>query len=406
MHAKTKRAGFTLLEALLVMVVLGFIYASLITMTKNVKEDAAVQREFYFNSKIERGIKQSFLDILDAYEPYCATTTDNADQWGWRGNNTKNTSPFPVSAKSANGLTVIRYSLDNTGISATELTRLQTKIESNFSGICSLSNKNKTRGNIELQCARLDRIEYANTPSNTVAHTPGTVLDPTNPPVVKVFYSFKSPTGPYKNIDEVRFSMDEIYAYRRNYSLSKLNTIRREMRAFYNTKLMKEVQNSPTNGLNSVDDEFVPYMWMMFGDNTSSVLNTICVSSGGRCSNLDTNNIWRSGILGKALYIRRIVSNLLAGDTKMTVDGFNNEIYVYPILSQCANNDIDTCNVTPPPIPQDNYINLSGVPASPDGVGGAAGGAPVPPFLSAIYIFGHSKKDATEPEYARMYVAY
>ena len=142
-----------------------------------------------------------------------------------------------------------------------------------------------------------------------------------------------------------------------------------------------------------MDDEFVPWFWEVFGDNASpaTISSTVCVQAANSCGNLTTNNIWRSGISGNGLYLRRIVTNLMAGDIRYGVDGFNNQLKFYPFSKQCAGADYKTCAVTAPALPANNYITLTANP---------------PPFVSVFYVDGYGVKANTYPPYTRMYFSY
>jgi hypothetical protein len=177
---------------------------------------------------------------------------------------------------------------------------------------------------------------------------------------------------------------------RRRISLEKFFSIRNTMRKYYGNRLATEVANAPDKGLNSIDDEFAPWFWMAFGDSKSDVLSAICDTGGGsKCDNLDTNNIWRSSVSGDALFMRRTIVNMMNGDYSLVVDGFGNKVNLFPLMSQCSNDDIDTCTTTAPAVAQEEYYNIMR-----------------PPYTSALYIDVFSDKTETAPDYGRIYISY
>lgn len=391
---KTNRQAFTMLELVLVIVVGGVVMVGLFKVLSNFNENKGYAEERSFTQTINSGIQNSFIDIIQAFETKASTFNDASADWGWTA--LPNTSPLPISSTDASNLSYLIYQIDAGILTAVELARLQDSIVSNFRGACTRVTAPQPNGNVKLFCPKLDRLAYniGATPNNATGHTLSSPLDPSQIPIVRVFFNRVYPTANIApTIEEYTFTMNESYNARRSSSVRKLNTIRTAMEGFHNRALIREVSNSSTGGgLNSLDDEFVPWFWKVFGDNTADVNGLLCVKGGGTtCANLNSSNVWRSTLSNKGLYTERVIRNLLAGDLSFAVDGFNNPIFIYPILSQCpiATTDLTTCVVTAPQLPQDNYINLG-----------------TPPYVTAIYTPSFSDKTVIAPSYGRIYLSY
>ncbi len=389
-----------MIELSLVLVVGGMIFLGLYKMIKNHTENRGYAEERAFTQAIDSGIKNSFLNILDAYDTRGASFVDTSNSWGWF--NSPNTSPFPVSAN-ASGLPFLDYRLDTVGLSAPQLANLRNEIVANFNGACSLDTTVRPRGDVRLFCPKLIRLEYniGTTPTSATGHALGQTLNPENVPTIKVFYTREYPTSSLPvSQEEYDFSMSEIYNVRRSVSIRRLNTMRSAMEGFHNRTMIRELANSPTNGgvaggLNSMDDEFVPWIWKALGDNIVSVNSINCAKTGGgvkSCTNLSTSNIWRSSMAGRGLYTSRIIGNLLGGDLSFALDGFNNPIYIYILANNCSVTTTNLLSCPPnvvPALPRDDYMTVG-----------------VPPFVSILYIPTANIKNTVAPDYARMYVSY
>jgi hypothetical protein len=83
------------------------------------------------------------------------------------------------------------------------------------------------------------------------------------------------------------------------------------------------------------------------------------------------------------------VTNLLDGDFLYSVDGFNNRIFVYPIVKDCTNTDMTTCSIVAPQIPQEDYYTLK-----------------KPPYTSYVFTKNYASKGVTAPEFGRILVSY
>lgn len=389
----TTRRAFTMAELTLSLALIGTMTIGFMKLVKNYTEDQGHAMERAFNQGMNSGIQASFIDIIEAFQRPLSNFRDNSVNWGWTL--AKNTSPLPISGKT-NGIGYIDYEIDTGLLSAAELTTLQGKIISNFNGICSPVG-GQPRGNVRLTCPQLNRITYTLGAVGGLVrgHTPNTPLNSSLVPTVRVDFWREFPTSTRAKVSTpYTFNLTEVYNARRNYSTRKINTIRNAMESFHNRQVMREVANSVSSGgLNSMDDEFVPWFWQMFGDNSIASPNTtICAKGAGTtCANLNTNNIWRSNLSQRGLFMNRIINNLLAGDRSFGVDGFNNPIFIYPIMSQCpvATRDLMLCPVAAPALPADNYMAIGN-----------------PPYLSAIYTPSFSDRSAIAPDYGRVYVSY
>jgi len=379
------RNGMTMIETGLSLAILSVVILTTFNYLRSTKRDVLIQREIDFRAVFGDGIKKSFEEILDAYEPICSSITSDAQtKWGWGHSQCDGTSPFPTYLASEQ----IRYNLELSSLSASEKLRLEDAIVGAFSPYCSLSSVGAN--NIDLRCPTMTNLVYdLGSGSVAAAHTLGQDIDPSIIPKATMTISRKEGDGSITTVD-TNIPLLDLYQKRRQFSLEKFNLIRNIAKTYYNNQLSLEVANAPSTGLNSIDDEFVWWGWKMFGDNTSDVLGSICNTGGTDiCSNLNTNNIWRSSLSGNGLYMRRLSQNMLNGDTRMSVDGFGNQVVFYPMMSQCANNDISTCSTTAPPVPQKGYYNIMR-----------------PPYVSVLYIDSFKDKTVVAPSYGRAYISY
>ena len=390
-----------MLELSLVIIVGGVIFLGLYKVVKNQAEDNEFAEERAFTQAMNSGIQNSFLDIIEAYRTRASTALDGVANWGWT--NSPNTSPFPISL-TVGGLAYLDYRLDTIGIPANELANLRGEIASNFNGACSLDAP-QPNGKVRLFCPKLVRISYnIGTLTNTAnAHVLGQQINPINTPTVNVVYNRRNrdfPAGSAVPLlpQTYTFSMDEVYANRRNVSLRRLNTIRTAMEGFHNKTLMREIANrslsSGAGGLNSINDEFVPWIWKALGDNPAlaNSLNCVKTVAGGACTNFASSDVWKTSGLSRSVFTNRIIKNLLGGDRSFAVDGFNNPIFIYMLNHQCP---VGVANLILCPIgvipatPSDNYINVG-----------------TPPYISVIFIPTANFRNVVYPDYARMYVSY
>lgn len=391
--------AFTMIELVFVVMIIGVMSLGLYKMVKNFTEDEEYREERFFLQTVETGIKSSFLDIIDGYEGGVTNSVvDSSSNWGWE-TTLSSTSPLPVSSVGVGGLNYIDYKLQTGILTATEYSVLQAKIVSNFRGSCSLDGSSGV-GTLRLFCPRLSslRYDFGATLGAVTPHVLGNPLNPFDVPVVHVNYiSTEITTKGAPRVSRVYdFSLNDVYQAKRNLSIRKIKTIRTAMESFVNATLSRELSNARrvdgSGGLNSGDDVFVPWVWKIFGDNSSQVRTTMCVKPAGAitsCTNMNSNNIWRSSVGQKGIYSRRVVNNLLGGDRGFLVDGFNNPIFIYPLASSCSTLDYSLCPIVAPSLPTDNYLTLGN-----------------PPFVSVIYTPSFSSKNVSIEDYGRVLVAY
>ncbi len=379
------RSGFSIIETGMAIALVGIVTVSAITYLRSANRTAQIQMEIDYKATFEEGMKSSFESILDTFEPICSSITSDAQsKWGWGSSQCDATSPFPTYLAPEK----IRYRIEFSSLSAQNKKALENDIVGAYSPYCTLDSVTNTQ--IDLRCPNLNNLTYdLGGGAVASAHTVATDIDPTAVPVTTITIMRREGDGTYSPQTH-NISFLDVYEKRRQFSIEKMSAIQSVLKTYYNNQLSLEVANSPTTGLNSIDDEFVPWQWKSFGDNTSSVLGSICDTAGGNtCSNLNTDNIWRNSLSGDGLYMRRIVVNLLSGDFRLTTDGFGNQMTFYPFMSQCANNDITTCAVTAPPVPQKDYFNIMR-----------------PPYVSALYIDTFKDKTVVAPAYGRVYISY
>lgn len=384
MKNKNLRRGFSIIETALSLAILAIVTVSVTKYIISANRTALIQNEIDFRASFAEAMKSSFEQILDIYEPICSNITGDAlNLWGWRHAQCSATSPLPVYV--ATGF--IRYPINFGSLSAQNAAVLQNAIVGAYAPHCTFDSVTATT--LTLRCPTLRNLTY-NLGAGAVAsgHVVNNDINPLTVPNVTMAFVRQEKTGLLTNLTN-NFTLLDVYEKRRQFSLEKINLVRNALKVFHNTQMSVEVANSPTTGLNSINDEFVPWYWKAFGDSTALALGSICNVAGVTCANFNTNNIWRSTLSGNGLYFRRVVANLLGGDSRMTIDGFGNQITLYPELSQCANADITTCAVVAPPVPQNDYFNLMR-----------------PPFTSVLYINTFRDLTAVAPAYGRAYVSY
>jgi len=379
------RKGFTLIETALSLVIFSTMMIYVVNSIQNTNRELQVQKELEFYRVFERGTKNSFEQIIDAFSGICNNvSSDSQATWGWGHDQCSNTLLFPTFVSNDK----IKYDLDLSSLSSSESTNLVNAIMHSFSPYCSLDKQTSTT--LEMICPSVRGVDY-DLGSGTIANpqTAGSDVDPLLPPDVMLTTAKNDQDGVERQ-HSYNFSFLDVYEKRRMISLQKFSKYKTMLKTFHNMKLSLEVANSPSTGLNSIDDEFVPWMWTVFGDDSSSVLGSLCDTSGGTsCTNLDTDDIWRSNLSGIALYSRRIIDNLNNGDLSITTDGFGNMLSFYPFMSQCSDADISSCSTTAPPLPQEDYYNQMR-----------------PPYASVLYIETYKNKTTSAPEYGRTYISY
>ncbi|MBD3822927.1 MAG: hypothetical protein IE916_00260 [Epsilonproteobacteria bacterium] len=386
------RKGFSLLELGISLILIALLYIGVIRGMNSAKESRQAEAEFVDYDEMERGVKQSFVAILDAFEPICSDIpADTTLSWGWQHNDCKMTSPYPVYSDAGNDRK-ITYSIQFNSLTAAEQGQLENTIIENYNGVCSRITKTATA--LELRCPKILDVLYSTggAYTRTGAHVANTDIDPRLPPSVRINYDRRSTTGTFSAVSNYEFTMNNVFDYRRRFSHTKINRIKDTLKSFHETKLLTEFNAPPPGALHSMDDEFVPWFWEAFGDDAAQVTAANCAIAGGSCTNLNTDNIWRTtDINRRALYWRRMVQNLFMGDTSVTVDGFGNGLFFVPFMSQCINNNIDSCVIVAPTLPQDNFITAGNV---------------RPPHTSVIYSSNFNLKDTAAPTDGRTYFTY
>jgi len=396
---QSKRSAFTLVETVFAITLFTIASLGIMRMIESQKMDKGQQDKYLYFNKFDYGVNKTFLDILNAIEEASPAYVVESDTvWGMRGDEFKNTSVLPrlTGGGTSNDFKTLYYDIDKANLSSRNYKTLVNNILSNFSGICSLKTQ-RTDGDLELNCGgNIRSLKYevnGNTYLDSNTWIKGKNINPKHVPKVTLIYRDVHIISHAVNTVNYDFSLDKVYALRQEISASKFNTIRNALIAFSNAKMTKETLNSPPYGLNSTDDTFVPYFWEAFSS-PSLPLDLKCSLAGGTtCSNLST--YWQSmgGSANSALAIMRVVKNLLSNDKSLLVDGFNNEIFIYPLLKSCALNNIASCTISSPPLPQNEYFKLGTMTTTA-------------PYVSAIFIAPFSDKSISAPQYGRMLIAY
>jgi len=380
------RPAFTLVEIALVLTIMGVVFVALIQVIQSAKEDTRTMAELTYYESFNTGAEQSFVSIVDAFEPICSVMTDATNRWGWGHASCSTTSPVPTFV--ATGL--IKYNIQWTSLTAPARITLRTGILDSFRGACTLSAVGAA--DITLLCPNLTNL------TNTVPHTLSTPVDPVNPPSFSLSYRRISEIGLANTVENYNFSLNDVYSYRRRYSMKKMNTVARALKRYYDAQILSEIENAPVNpfggGLHSMDDEFIPWHWKAFGDNVATVMTTRCVRNAnavGICGNIVGNNGFRTGLSGRGLFMNRVITNLLGGQRQFALDGLGNQVNLYPVMSQCAANDISTCATAVPTTPRNDYVTSGGTP---------------PPHSSMLWVEGQNMINVSVPAYARTFISY
>jgi len=382
---KMHRSGITIIETALSIAILGVLLGTAVTGTISTKRTMQLQKERDFFRTFENGTKTVMTQIVDSFSPVCSNiTSDGQSSWGWSHASCSATSVFPTFLSNDK----MRYTIDFGSLTAAEGNNLANSILNAFSPYCQLDSRTATE--IDLLCPTIRDIKYdLGSGDIATAHAVGADIDPLVPPIVKLTVSRKDNDGAVRN-QTFNFSFIDVYDVLRIKSIDKINHIKNILKTFQNTVMTVEVLNAPDKGLNSIDDEFVPWFWESFGDDPLQAVGAVCDKAGAtKCGNLETDNIWRSTLSSAGLYPRKLSSNLLSGDMSFFVDGFGNQITYYPFMSQCTNNDISTCTVAAPVVAQDNYFNIMR-----------------PPYVSALYIDTYKDKTIDAPSYGRSYISF
>ncbi|MBN2900058.1 MAG: hypothetical protein JXO44_14930 [Clostridia bacterium] len=397
------RRGFTILDFLLTLGLLSLLFFSFNEVRKAQKIDQTHISELRTLQSLDLGFTASFEDIVRTYSPSFAVITDASTTWGWNSNN--KVSPFPSSV-TIGDFTYIEYRLDDTDISATQLQALKGRIIGNYRGACEdwTNEVSLTTNNLYLYCEDVVGFNYTLSDGTTGLVRPnalGDPIDPGNIPTVMVSFRKKDGAGNFAYNDTYTISFANIYEKQRVITANRLAEMRSAIENFTNAVKLREIANvenaDQSGGLNNMDDEFVGWHWKAFGNDLAQVMATFCskAAGGGTCNNLNSNDIWRSGIdIDRGLIARRFVTNLMQDDQSYLVDGFGNGIYIYPTASQCDAADYmdGACTIDALDLPEDNYM-AKAVPNTP-------------PYVTVIFTEPYRLKATAGQPYGRVLVAY
>ncbi|OGS70698.1 MAG: hypothetical protein A3F91_09295 [Flavobacteria bacterium RIFCSPLOWO2_12_FULL_35_11] len=348
------RHGFTLLEISLVLVIMGILSLNISKWVAKTADDTMVKDEYLKAFQFETGIKNSFLAILDTFEGVCGNIPSVATAsfaWGYGSPSCQNTSPLPVVSGSD-----IVYNINLGSLSASDATGLKNRISSAYAPMCSISSSTAT--SLTLYCGgSFENLQY-DTESGLVNeyHTPGGNFNIIDTPVPVLTLKRRYSEGALQESKVYRLNIVDVLQQRAAYTTTKFENIGRTLKTIYNTKLALETANKSPDGLNSIDDELIPWFWESFSDDSAIASTAICSKNSitGVCDNLNTNNIWRSNA-GDSLLWYNLVIGQLSGDFKYSVDGFGNALRIIPIIAQCAASNLSLCSPTPPSLPAEPY---------------------------------------------------
>jgi len=396
------RLAFATMDALMAISIISLGMIGYYYMKQDEERASTVNERKLFLQQTDIASRQTFLDIIEAYSPKLGAENgvvkDTDTRWGWSKSN--GTSPFPISS-TVSGITYLRYELQSGILSATAFADLRKKIANNYREVCSdLSARVGSVSSVYLYCPLFNGISYDVSSGATGLVSPfvkGGTIDPEVIPTLRISYKKYDSLKSTFTIEEYRVPFTSEYLSRQNDTSRKMIDIRNVLETYANSTKLREIANvesiDGSGGLNNADDEFVGWHWKSFGDNRASMDATYCNKAvgGGQCTNLNTNNVWRSGLnIRKGLIARRVANNFFGGDMGNLVDGFGNAIYIHPTSSDCsAVANIYTCQINSLAIPQDNYITTG-----------------TPPYVTAIYIEPFGLKTRSSKPYGKTYIVY
>jgi len=393
----TNRKGFITFDAMIGVGILSLLVVGLYQISRQNRENKTLTEKRLFLQSMDIASIESFKDVIDSYIDKASNFSDSSTEWGW--NNIANASPFPI-IEEVGGIDYLKYELDKS-IGKTKLDRLRHSIASNYQGACyNYSEKLSSDTDLYLYCPLLVDVKY-DTPTKTDVDTPftkGTTIDPNDVPIMKVTYKLYDTHKSSYTEEEYDITYSDVYNARKNLTSQKIIDVRNVLEDFATATKLKEVANEENDdgsgGLNNADDEMVGWHWKSYGDDKDKIRNVFCdkASGGGECSNLNTNDIWRSGTnIKRGLIAKRVADNFLGGVQSFFVDGFNNGIYIHPNGNDCSGStDLSSCNINSLTIPQDDYITIG-----------------KPPYTSYIYIdpYKDTTKSNNDP-YGRIVMTY
>lgn len=397
------RKGFTTLDFLLTMGLLSILFFSFNEIRKTQKIDQTHIHELQTLQTLDLGFTASFEDIVDTYSDSFAAILDTSTTWGWDSNN--QVSPFPRSIV-IGPFTYLEYRLDDTDIGALEHSALKDRIIGNYRGACEdwTDHVSAVTKNLYLYCEDIVSFDYSLSDGTTGLIRPnnlGDPIDPENIPTAVITFRKRDGAGNVAFNEDYTVSFANIYEKRRVLTANKLAEMRSAIENFTNAVKLREIATvenpDQSGGLNNMDDEFVGWHWKAFGDDLATIMATFCDKpvGGGICTNLNDNDIWRSGAdINRGLIARRFIVNLMQNDITYHVDGFGNGIYIYPTASQCAAADyMDAgCTIDALDLPEDNYMTKA-VPNTP-------------PYVTVIFTEPFRLKATAGRPYGRVLVAY
>lgn len=383
------RRAYTLVEMSLSVIIMSIVTIGILYALRDSKSnyDRAIEKAFVNN--FEYALKNSFESIVNILEPICGNiATDNQGEWGWAHASCQNSSPYPeLYAKNK-----LVYYIDFASIPAAQGNKLENAIVGSYAPYCKKDQGASNNARLVLDCAHLKALNYDTAGGNVNNPKPadGSSIDQADIPTVNFTYERIYIDGTKEDRD-YSFNMADVYQKRREYSLDKFSDIKGAMKDYYEKRMTMEVLNTPPTGLHSVDDEYVPWQWLVFGDGGDPYNYPLCDRAGGdTCQNLNNNNYWRSGTgIDRALIMRRIVTDLLNGENRYSVDGFMNKVMFYPFISQCGGSDLNSCAIDAPDLPQKDYYNRADI-----------------PYTSVLYTDNCADLTVAKPEYCRLNIVY
>jgi prepilin-type N-terminal cleavage/methylation domain-containing protein len=385
------RRGFGLIELSIVLAIIGVITVSVVKNMGSVRESIRNQKELDFYSKFDTAINNNFELITNAFEPICSQITSDAQTgWGWNHANCSATSPLPIYT-AANGGGIV-YNINFGSLTATNSASLQSSLIESLSPYCGLVSVSGTA--MTFRCADLVNLTYNGGAAS--AHTANTDVNPTVVPSYQITHRVIREIGNQAPVNNIfNGTLDKTWQKRQNYSLEKINSLAQGLKSFYQSKLIRETLNVAPTGLNSTDDDFVPWFYEAFGSNAASVSTALCNLSGGTCTNLVNPDIWRTGNPTRGALMRSAIANVASGNMNLTTDGFGNMLRIVPITSLCTNSDLLQCtDTTPsgaPAVPADNY---------------STSGSLTPPYGSVIFSSTCNQTGTSAPDFCRHYLYY
>jgi hypothetical protein len=173
-----------------------------------------------------------------------------------------------------------------------------------------------------------------------------------------------------------KFTFVSLYDSFREKSFEKLQDLKNRLLDFHKKQLLKELRNNCTSsdgGLDSWDDTYIPWIWLVNTTKSSKYLKYTCSSTGGSCkcvnlksgSNtlaMNTAGMWQTDNKYMSYYSsnskwNNMLKNLNLPTKYYTVDSVGNffKVTYFSDGDGATLKDNSSVSYTPPPLPTEYY---------------------------------------------------